>query len=52
MLEEAVDKVGSSPLRWAYFDDRQNRLRVVAGKFVSLCWTLHSTIFQMWLGSL
>ena len=28
---------------WAYFDDRQNRLRTVAGKVVNLWWTVGST---------
>ena len=32
---------------WAYFDDRQNRLRTVAGDSVSLLWTLGCTLFQM-----
>ena len=33
--------------KWAYFDDRQNRLRTVAGDSVSLLWTLGCTLFQM-----
>ena len=28
---------------WTFFHRRQNRLRIVAGKFVSLCWTVGST---------
>ena len=32
-----------------YFDRRQNRLRIVAGKFVNLRSTVGSTIFYMWL---
>ena len=28
---------------WAYFDDRQNHLRIVAGKVVNLWWTVGST---------
>ena len=41
----------SSPFRWTVFDDRQNRIRNVAGKSVRPCWTVGSTIIRMWLPS-
>ena len=36
MNRSADRPAGSSPLRWAYFDGRQNRLRDVAWEAVSL----------------
>ena len=49
MLQEAADNVGSSPVgsspaRWAYFDGRQNRLRDVARRPVSLDTLSHTQI--------
>ena len=38
-----VSLAGSSLDRWAYFDDRQNHLRIVAGDSVGLFWTIAST---------
>ena len=34
--------------RWAYFDDRQNHLRIVAGKTVRACSTVARTTVETW----